>query len=98
MDRIKGDAGDWLYSRFISLIGENGKKNGKQRKSIRTTTAAIISVTLLGLIILLSVFSFVSLDSGFSSLEERLTGDNVRRALNAVNAEVVYLVAKNLIL
>jgi PAS domain S-box-containing protein len=88
MDRIKGDTGSGLFSRVASLFVRKGRDNGKKRKSIRTTTAAIIAVTLLGLIFLLYILSYVSLDSGFSSLEERLTGDNVMRAANAVNAEV----------
>lgn len=88
MDRGEGDAGDGLLSGIASFFDRDTGGKEKRRKSIRTTTAAIISVTLLGLILLIYVFSSVSLDTGFSSLEEKLTGDNVKRALNAVNAEV----------
>ncbi|MBN1432199.1 MAG: PAS domain S-box protein [Methanomicrobiaceae archaeon] len=75
-------------SKTTTFLGKRSSGDKKKQQSIRTTTAAIIGVTLLGLFLLLYVFSCLSLDSGFSSLEERITGDNVKRAVNAVNSEV----------
>lgn len=52
--------------------------------TLRTKTLLVISVTLLGLIALLYITgSTIWLDS-FASLEEQITGQNVRRAVNAI--------------
>ncbi|GAB4422026.1 MAG: hypothetical protein Fur0044_19840 [Anaerolineae bacterium] len=52
--------------------------------TLRTKTLLVIGVTLLGLIALLYITgSAIWLDS-FASLEEQITGQNVRRAVNAI--------------
>ncbi|MCQ3980540.1 MAG: histidine kinase, partial [Anaerolineae bacterium] len=52
--------------------------------TLRTKTLLVIGVTLLGLIALLYITgSAIWLDS-FAGLEEQITGQNVRRAVNAI--------------
>ncbi|MBP2132188.1 PAS domain S-box-containing protein [Methanomicrobium sp. W14] len=85
----KGRRGNNKIYSFKKFFGPEKLRNDvASKRSLRTTTAAIIAVTLIGLIILLYVFSSVSLNSGFSSLEEDLTKDNVNRAINALNSDI----------
>lgn len=61
---------------------------GHPKKSIKIEIAAIIAVTLIGLLIFILLLSNIIITAGFSNIETDIAEDNVNRATNALNADV----------